>query len=109
MGFLRYLKINVGLYSCPIHVLYCTKHIISGPLAHIINVFVQGVFFSFQAEKEKQKLYPVYKNDDESDPGNYRPISLLSLFSRMYHRLIIAYNRGQKLLTHENYQHFTLV
>ena len=66
-------------------------------------------FFSFQAENKKQNLYPVYKNDDESDPGNYRPMSLLSIFSRMYHRLIRAYNHGQKLLTHENYQRFSLV
>ena len=57
-----------------------------------------------------QNLYPVYKNDDESDPGNYRPMSLLSiLISRMYHRLIRAYNHGQKLLTHGNYQRFFLV
>ena len=66
-------------------------------------------FISFQAENRKQNLYPVYKNDDESDPGNYRPMSLLSIFSRMYHRLIRAYNHGQKLLTHENYQRFSLV
>ena len=54
--FSRNLKIKLGLYSCPIHVLSCTKHIISGPLAHITNVFVQGVFFSFEAEK-KSKSY----------------------------------------------------
>ena len=34
----------------------------------------------------------MYKNDDETEPGNYRPISLLSIFNRifeklMYHRL----------------------
>ena len=80
-----YLKIYLSLYSCPIHIFSCTKHIISGP------------------------LYPVYKNDDESDPGNSRPMSLLSIFSRMYHRLIRAYNHGQKLLIHENYQRFSLV
>ena len=93
-----YLKLNLGLYSCPIHVLSCTKHIILGPLAHIINVFVQGA-----------KVIPMNKNDDESDPGNYRPMSLLSIFSRMCHRLIRPYNHGQKFLTHENYQRFYLV
>ena len=66
-------------------------------------------FFSFKAENKKQNVYPVYKNDDESDPGNYRLMSLPSLLSRMYHRLIRAYNHGQKLLTHENYQRFSLV
>ena len=46
---------------------------------YLYKVFL---FFSFQAENKKQNLYPVYKNDAESDPGNYRPISLLSLFSK---------------------------
>ena len=77
-----YPKIYLGLYSCPIHILSCTKHIISGSYHKCV------FFFSFQAENKKQNLYPVYKNDDESDPGNYRRMSLLSIFSRMYHRLI---------------------
>ena len=102
-----YLKIYLGLYSCPIHILSCTKHIISGSYHKCICT--RCFFFSFQAENKKQNLYPVYKNDDEYDPGNYRPMSLLSIFSRMYHRLIRAYNHGQKLLTHENYQRFSLV
>ena len=109
VGFLGYLKINLGPYSCPIHVLSCAKHIISGPLAHIIRVFVHVFFFTLQAEKKRQTLYPVYRNDDESDPGNYRPMSLRSIFSRMYYRLIRAYNHGQKLLTNKNYQRCTLV
>ena len=71
-------------------------------------MFVQkGVFFFFLAEK-KVKVIPVYKSDDENDFGNYWLISLLSIFSRMYHRLR-AYNHEQKLLTHENYQHFSFV
>ena len=40
-------------------------------------------FFSFQAGNKKKNLYPVYKNDDESDPRNYRPMSLLSLLSKL--------------------------
>ena len=102
-----YLKIYLGLY--PALFTFCPAQSTLFQ-AHIINVFVPGVFFfSFQAENKKQNLYPVYKNDDEYDPGNYRPMSLLSIFSRMYHRLIRAYNHGQKLLTHENYQRFSLV
>ena len=55
-------------------------------------MYLYKVFFvfSFQAENKTLNLYPVYKNDDESDPGNYRPMSLLSIFSRMCHRVIRA-------------------
>ena len=50
-----YLKINLALYSCPIHILSRTNHIISGLLAPIINMFVQeGVFFFFLAEKKRK-------------------------------------------------------
>ena len=47
-----YLKMNLGLYSCPIQILSRTKHIISGPLAPIINMLKKGVFFFFLAEKK---------------------------------------------------------
>ena len=103
-----YQKIYLGLYSCPIHILSCKKHIIPGSYHKCI--FTRCVFlFSFHAENKKQNLYPVYKNDDEYDPGNYRPMSFLSILSGMCHRLIRAYNHGQKLLTHESYQRFSLV
>ena len=79
-----------GLYSCPIRILSCVKHIVSGPLADIFNMSVQkGVLSS---KLKEAKVIPVYKSDDETEPGSYRPISLLSIFNRifeklMYHRL----------------------
>ena len=76
-----YLKIYLGLYSCPTHILSYTKHIISGSYHKCICTRC-FFFVSFQAENKKKNLYPVYKNENASDPGNYRPISLLSLFSK---------------------------
>ena len=75
-----------GLYSCPIHILSGAKHIISGPLSNIFNISVQeGVFPS---KLKQAKVIPVYKSDDETDPGNYRPISLLSMFNRILEKLM---------------------
>ena len=34
------------------------------------------------------KIIPVFKNEDESDPNNYRPISLLSVFNRIFEKLM---------------------
>ena len=34
------------------------------------------------------KVIPVYKSDDETDPGNYRPISLLSNFNRIFEKVM---------------------
>ena len=75
-----------GLYSCPIRTLSCAKHIVSGPLADIFNMYVQ---ISVLPSKLKEaKVIPVYKSDDETEPGNYRPISLLSIFNRIFEKLM---------------------
>ena len=35
-----------------------------------------------------QKIIPVFKNEDEFDPNNYRPISLLSVFNVIFEKLM---------------------
>ena len=42
------------------------------------------------------KVTPIYKADDETDPNNYRPISLLSVFNRIFEKLM--YKRLQSFL-----------
>jgi hypothetical protein len=75
-----------GLYSCPIRILKCIKQQISWPLAEIINLSIQkGVFPS---KLKHAKVVPIYKTDDETDPGNYRPISLLSNFNQLFEKLM---------------------
>ena len=37
------------------------------------------------------KIVPVFKSDDEYDPNNYRPISLLSNFNRTYEKLMYTH------------------
>ena len=34
------------------------------------------------------KVIPIFKSDDERDPNNYRPISLLSCFNRIFEKLV---------------------
>ena len=77
---------NYSLYSCPIRILTDARCVISGPLSIIINISVQkGIFPS---KLKKAKVVPVYKNDDETKPGNYCPISLRSIFNWIYEKLI---------------------
>ncbi len=51
-----------------------------------MNLSVQnGVFPS---KLKHAKVIPVYKDDNETDPGNYRPISKLSNFSKIFEKLM---------------------
>ena len=70
-----------GLYSCPIRLLKCSRHIISKPIANIVNQSVcMGIFPS---KLKHAKIIPIYKDGNEDEPSNYRPISLLSIFNRL--------------------------
>jgi hypothetical protein len=46
------------------------------------------------------KIVPIYENDDDEDPGNYRPISLLSNINKIYEKLM--YNRIASFLKKNN-------
>uniref|UniRef100_A0A1B6LDB0 Reverse transcriptase domain-containing protein n=1 Tax=Graphocephala atropunctata TaxID=36148 RepID=A0A1B6LDB0_9HEMI len=63
----------------------CGK-VISGPLAHLINSsFVTGIF---PDQMKIAKVIPVFKKGDPHDVSCYRPISLLSSFSKVYERVV---------------------
>ena len=78
-----------GLCSCPIRVLKCRKKELSSPLAELINLSVQTG--KYPSKLKHAKIIPVYKGNDETDPSNYHPISLLSVFNRIFEK--IMYNQ----------------
>ena len=81
------------LYSCPARLLKCLKcsrHIISAPLATLINNSVQRGIFPSKL-KHAKIIIPIFKDGDEAEPGNYRPTSLLSVFNRLFEKTM--YNR----------------
>ena len=59
------------------------------PLTYITNLsFTEGVF---PAELTIAQILPLYKNNDPMLFNNYRPISILPFFSKLFERLM--YNR----------------
>ena len=60
--------------------------IVSATLAEIMNMSVQTGVYPFKLKHAK--VIPVYKTGDRTEPGNYRPISLLSVFNRLFERLM---------------------
>ena len=56
------------------------------PLTYIINQsFKDGIFPN---ELKLAKIIPIYKAGDKSLPTNYRPISVLSLFSKIFEKIM---------------------
>jgi hypothetical protein len=80
-----------------------TIHNISKPLTHIINQsFQTGII---PTKMKIAKVVPVHKSSDPSLLTNYRPISLLTAFSKLLEKLM--YDKVIKFLTSNNifYEH----
>ena len=80
------LNRTYGLYSGPIRILKGANHVVSATLAEIMNMSVQtGVY---PAKLKHAKVIPVCKTGNRTELGNYRPNSLLSVFNRLFERLM---------------------
>ena len=75
-----------GLYSCPVHLLKSVRHSLSPLLAALMNKSISTGIYPHLLKHAK--VIPVYKTGDETDPCNDRPISLLSVFNRLFEKLM---------------------
>ena len=77
---------SLGPSSVPMRILKILSPLISTPLSHIINEsFQSGIF------PEKMKLatvIPLFKKGCSLTVSNYRPISLLSVFSKITEKIM---------------------
>ena len=78
-----------GLYSIPITLLKSARSVIGIHLANLINLSVQTG--QYPSKLKIAKVIPIFKDEDDTDPSNYRPISLLSVFNRIFEK--VMYNR----------------
>ena len=75
-----------GLYSCLVHLLKSVHHSLSPLLAALMNKPISTSIYPHLLKHAK--VIPVYKTGDETDPCNYRPISLLSVFNQLFEKLM---------------------
>ena len=80
------LNKSSGPNSVPIHILKSCKHFISNSLVKILNLsFETGIFPDLC---KLAKVVPIFKKEDPLLCKNYRPISLLPIFSKIFEKVI---------------------
>ena len=74
--------------------------LIACSLTHIVNLsIIQG---SVPVELKYARVIPLYKKNDKTEVGNYRPVSILSIISKIFERVVydqvVGYLDDKKLL-----------
>jgi len=84
---------SCGDDEIPMSVIKSAHDLIANTLALIINLFISHSIFP--EDLKIAKVIPLFKSGDKSNMSNYRPISLLNSFSKIYERVyqkrIISY------------------
>ena len=78
-----------GADNIPISIVKKTLDLISDPLLSIINLSLSSGVFPDRLKISK--IIPIFKSDNASLAQNYRPISILPAFSKIFERAV--YNR----------------
>ena len=86
--YLSTLNVNksTGLDGIPSNVVRDSATIIACPLTHIINLsLIQGVV---PDDFKSARLFPLFKKNDKTEVGNYRPESILCILSKIFERVV---------------------
>ena len=78
--------ISAGYNNIPIGIVKETIDLISDPLCHIINL---SITTGVEPDQLKiARVIPIFKTDDKRIFSNYRPVSVLPIFSKLFERVI---------------------
>ena len=87
------------LYDFPIDIIKASADLLAEPLSHIINHSVKEG--TFPNTLKQAKVTPLFKSGPREDIKNYRPISVLPIFDKIFEKAM--HNRLIKFLDKNNY------
>ena len=88
LGYLKNLsaKKATGLDGIPSRFVRDGASVIACPLTHVINLsLIQGVV---PEDLKSARVVPLFKKNDKTEVGNYRPVSILTILSKVFERVV---------------------
>ena len=94
-------KKSSGLHNIPVRLVKDGAEALTRPLTLLMNRTINEG--SLPADWKHATVTPVHKAGSKSDPSNFRPISVLPIFSkileRAVHRMVYSYLQEHRLLS----------
>ena len=87
-----------GLDSLSVRFLKDGAEVIACPLAHIINLYLHSS--QIPEDMKNARVVPLNKKQSKTEPGNCRPVSILSVTSKILERIV--YNQLEHYLKEKN-------
>ena len=88
LGYLNKLSANkaTGLDGIPSRFVRDGASIIACPLSHVINIsLIQG---TRPTDLKSASVVPLFKKNDRTEVGNYRHVSILTIISKIFERVV---------------------
>ena len=92
---------SAGHDEVPAHILKQNVQLFIKPLTHLVNSSIKNGIFP--DELKIAKVVPIFKANDKQNIENYRPISVLSVFSKIMEK--VMYNHLLDFITKHNILH----
>ena len=89
---------STGLDNIPARFLKDGASILKTPISHIVNLSISSS--TVPTDFKMAKVKPLYKKNKKTDVGNYRPISILNIVSKILEKAI--YNQLENHLIQNN-------
>lgn len=81
------LKNTEDLWGLSVRSISSAIFIIASPLAYLFNLCIeQGVFPDLM---KMSKVVPIFKSGNKTDPSNFRPVSVLPIFSKIFEKIML--------------------